>query len=57
MPKMKSNSGAGKTFRKTASGKFKGKVLIRAIYFHQRAPREKENYVVLLWFRRRNQDV
>jgi large subunit ribosomal protein L35 len=23
MPKMKSNSGAGKTFRKTASGKFK----------------------------------
>lgn len=25
MPKMKSNSGAGKTFRKTASGKFKRK--------------------------------
>ena len=25
MPKMKSNSGAGKTFRKTASGKYKRK--------------------------------
>ncbi len=25
MPKMKSNSGAGKTFKKTASGKFKRK--------------------------------
>lgn len=25
MPKMKSNSGAGKTFRKTASGQFKRK--------------------------------
>ena len=29
MPKMKTNSGAGKTFRKTASGKFKRKRKLR----------------------------
>ncbi len=42
MPKMKSNSGAGKTFRKTASGKFKGKKLIGVIFLLLRALRGKE---------------
>jgi large subunit ribosomal protein L35 len=41
MPKMKSNSGAGKTFRKTASGKFKRKSAYKSHILSSKSTKRK----------------
>ncbi len=41
MPKMKSNSGAGKTFRKTASGKFKRKSAFKSHILTSKSTKRK----------------
>lgn len=41
MPKMKSNSGASKTFRKTASGKFKRKKAFRSHILTSKSTKRK----------------
>jgi len=41
MPKMKSNSGAGKTFRKTASGKFKRKKAYKSHILSSKSTKRK----------------
>ncbi|HMU42397.1 MAG: 50S ribosomal protein L35 [Ignavibacteriales bacterium] len=43
MPKMKSNSGAGKTFRKTASGKFKRKKAYKSHILSSKSTKRKRN--------------
>ena len=43
MPKMKSNSGASKTFRKTASGKFKRKKAFRSHILTSKSTKRKRN--------------
>lgn len=43
MPKMKSNSGAAKTFKKTASGKFKRKKAYRAHILTSKSRKRKRN--------------
>ena len=43
MPKMKSNSGAGKTFKKTASGKFKRKKAYRSHILTSKSTKRKRN--------------
>ncbi len=50
MPKMKSNRGASKSFKKTASGRFKGKMLIKAISLLPNQQNGKETCAILLWF-------
>jgi ribosomal protein L35 len=42
MPKMKSNRGASKSFRKTATAVLKGKRLIRVISLQAKAQKGKE---------------
>jgi large subunit ribosomal protein L35 len=41
MPKMKSNSGAGKTFRKTASGKIKRKKAYKSHILSSKSTKRK----------------
>lgn len=43
MPKMKTNSGAGKTFRKTASGKFKRKKAYKSHILSSKSTKRKRN--------------
>jgi large subunit ribosomal protein L35 len=43
MPKMKSNSGARKTFRKTASGKFKRKSAYKSHILTSKSTKRKRN--------------
>jgi large subunit ribosomal protein L35 len=43
MPKMKSNSGAAKTFKRTASGKFKRKKAYRAHILTSKSRKRKRN--------------
>ena len=41
MPKMKTNSGAGKTFRKTADGKFKRKKAFKSHILSSKSTKRK----------------
>ena len=43
MPKMKSNSGAGKTFKKTATGKFKRKKAYKSHILTSKSRKRKRN--------------
>lgn len=43
MPKMKSNSGAGKTFRKTASGNYKRKKAYKSHILTSKSTKRKRN--------------
>ena len=43
MPKMKSNSGAGKTFRKTASGRIKRKKAYKSHILSSKSTKRKRN--------------
>ncbi len=43
MPKMKSNSGAGKTFRKTSSGRFKRKKAYKSHILTSKSTKRKRN--------------
>ncbi len=43
MPKMKSNRGAAKTFRRTASGKFKRKKAFRSHILTSKSTKRKRN--------------
>ncbi len=43
MPKMKTNSGASKTFRKTASGKFKRKKAYKSHILSSKTTKRKRN--------------
>ncbi len=43
MPKMKSNSGARKTFKKTASGKFKRKKAYKSHILSSKTTKRKRN--------------
>ncbi|HZW39813.1 MAG: 50S ribosomal protein L35 [Syntrophothermus sp.] len=43
MPKMKTNSGAGKTFRKTASGNFKRKKAYKSHILTSKSTKRKRN--------------
>ncbi len=43
MPKMKTNSGAGKTFRKTASGRYKRKKAYRSHILTSKSTKRKRN--------------
>ena len=41
MPKMKSHSGAKKRFKKTATGKLKGRHAFSSHYFEKKSPKRK----------------
>ena len=43
MPKMKSNSGASKTFRKTASGRYKRKKAFKSHILTSKSTKRKRN--------------
>jgi large subunit ribosomal protein L35 len=43
MPKMKSNSGAGKTFKKTASGRYKRKSAYKSHILTHKSRKRKRN--------------
>jgi large subunit ribosomal protein L35 len=43
MPKMKSNSGAGKTFRRTASGRYKRKSAYKSHILTSKSTKRKRN--------------
>jgi large subunit ribosomal protein L35 len=46
MPKMKSHSGAKKRFRKTASGKLRGRHAFSSHYFEKKSPKRKRAWGV-----------